>query len=299
MLAPLPAAMVLCAGYGTRLRPLTEELPKPLVPVGDRSVLGHIASALKLAGFKRLVVNAHHLPEVLRGALEGLPLAATLVEERDDIRGTAGGVAGAAKALGEGEVLVANGDILAELDVAALLAAHRGSSLATLAVRGGLPAGAGTVGIGADGCVVRLRDGRYGEELQGAEFVGTQLLSEAARERLPAAGCLVGDVYMPALEEGLVVRAADVVRAFHDIGTLSAYLEANLAWLGGRDGWKHPSASCVASLKQALVGADAVVSGEGSLERVVVLPGAHVQAPLSDAVVTPSGRIIALKEPFR
>ena len=77
MLAPLPAAMVLCAGYGTRLRPLTDELPKPLVPVGDRSVLGHIASALKLAGFERLVVNAHHLPEVLRGALEGLPLVAT------------------------------------------------------------------------------------------------------------------------------------------------------------------------------------------------------------------------------
>jgi mannose-1-phosphate guanylyltransferase len=292
MSALLPAAMVLCAGFGTRLRPLTEELPKPLVPVGDRSVLGHIADTLQAAGFQHMVVNAHHLHEVLRDALAGLPLATTLVVEPGAIRGTAGGVAGAAAELGAGDVFVANGDILAQLDVPALLAQHRSSSLATLAVQGGLPVGHGTVGIGVDGRVVRLRDGRYGDETAGGEFIGAQLLSAAGRALLVAEGCLVGDVYMPALERGLEVRAADVVSAFHDIGTPGAYLEANLAWLGERDSWQHDTARCEATLERALVGAGATVKGAGVLQRVVVLPGATAKAPLANAIVTPKGHVI-------
>ena len=61
----MTSALILAAGFGTRLRPLTLELPKPVVPVGDRPLLAHIAVACRAAGLSRLVVNAHHEHEKL------------------------------------------------------------------------------------------------------------------------------------------------------------------------------------------------------------------------------------------
>ncbi|MBW2457886.1 MAG: NDP-sugar synthase [Deltaproteobacteria bacterium] len=288
--------MVLCAGFGTRLRPLTEELPKPLVPVGDRSVLAHIVRALRHAGVERLVVNGHHLADVLRSALSSLVLPCVMVQE-PEIRGTAGGVAGAGELLGALDVVVVNGDILAQLDYPALLAAHaEDSPLATLAVVGGLPAGQGTVGIGEGGRVVRLRHGRWGTEVAGGDFVGVQVLTPAARERLPADGCLVGDVYLPALDEGLEIRAVPVATGFVDVGTPAAYLAANLAWLRnqGRSRWLGAGATVDGrvELRDSLVGPGAEVLGEGLVERCVVWAGAKVEAPLSDVVVTTAGRVV-------
>jgi mannose-1-phosphate guanylyltransferase len=286
-------AMVLAAGLGTRLRPLTDELPKPLVPVGDRSVLGHAAGALVRAGFERLVVNTHHLPE--RYDAEALELGVPVeLSHEDDIRGTAGGVAHAAGLLAAGELLVHNGDILAELDIGALRAAHAAARpFATLAVAAGLPAGAGPVGLDAEGRVVRLRDVRVGDERAGAEFAGVQVLSAEARACLPSHGCLVGDVYIPALLRGACVLGAAVVKAYADIGTLEAYLAANLAWLRQRGlaSYLAPGASRYAGVVviDSVVGAGARLTGAGAPTRTVVWPGAVAKAPLEDAIVTPRG----------
>src|SRR3954468_1702136 len=65
----MASAIVLCAGFGTRLRPLTDELPKPLVPVGDRSILEHALASLEAAGISELSINVHHLAEQFRATL--------------------------------------------------------------------------------------------------------------------------------------------------------------------------------------------------------------------------------------
>jgi mannose-1-phosphate guanylyltransferase len=279
--------MVLCAGQGTRLRPLTDELPKPLVPVGDRSVLEHVLDALAAAGFGRFVVNTHHrAADFDTFARPGLALS-----HEPAILGTAGGVAHAAAALGPGPVLVHNGDILADVDYPALSGSD---AFAVLAVRPGRPVGEGTVGVDGGGRVVRLRGRTFGTEAGGADFAGVQQLSERARAVLPAAGCLVGDVYLPALARGEVLVAASVVRAFRDIGTVGEYLDANLAWLGERSAWIAPSATLAPGVAadRALVGAGAVIEGQGTVARTVVWPGARARAPLADAVVTASGRVV-------
>jgi mannose-1-phosphate guanylyltransferase len=282
-------AMVLCAGLGTRLRPLTDELPKPLVPVGDRSVLEHVLGNLRRAGVERFVLNTHHGVE----AFERLELPGVARTHEPAILGTAGGVANAAAALGPGDVLVHNGDILAEVDVAALLAARRPDALAVLAVNGGLPAGAGTVGIDGDGRVARLRGRRFGDEVAGGDFAGVQVLAERARLLLPAVGCLVGDVYLPALERGDSVLAAPVVAWFRDIGTIAEYLDANLAWLGARAAWAaEATVAAEIALDRAVVGAGAVVGGSGAVRESVVWPGARATAPLDRSVVTTSGRVV-------
>lgn len=297
--------MVLAAGFGTRLRPLTEELPKPLVPVGDRSVLGHVCRTLRQGGVDRVVINAHHLAARYDEAvLTSLGVAATMVQERQ-ILGTAGGVAGASEALGEGPVVVHNGDILAELDLAALLASHeRGGALATLAVGKPLAAGRGTVGLDERGAVVRLRGRVFGVEARGADFVGVQVIAAEGRARLPDRGCLVGDVYLPALEAGLAIHAAEVVTSFSDVGTLSEYGEANLAWLHrrGLGSWRSPSArvSDEITVAQSLVGAGAEVTGCGALTGCIVWPGARARAPAEGCIFTAAGKRVPWRgEPSR
>lgn len=290
-------AMILAAGLGTRLRPLTDELPKPLVPIGDRPVLAHVAARLAAAGITEAVLNTHHLAAAFAG-LAGLPLALRVIHETE-ILGTAGGVAHAAALLGEGDVLVWNGDILAAVDVGALIAAPRtGGAAATLAVapRAIGAVGDGTVGLGADGRVVRLRGERFGDEIAGADFLGVHVLGAALRARLPERGCLVGDLYLPALREGKRLATLSVAGSWDDIGTVEAYLTANARWLARAGLVAHVGEGAHVDpgvdLTGSVVGAGAVVRGGGALTRSVIWPGARAEAPLDRAVVTPRGAVV-------
>jgi mannose-1-phosphate guanylyltransferase len=258
--------------------------------VGDRPALAHALDRLRAAGATRIVVNAHHHAAQVRAFVEGLgPDAGVSLSEETDLLGTAGGIAHAAPLLGEGDVLVWNGDILAGVDVASLVAAHQASSQATLLVQP-LPAGRGPVGLDAQGRVVRLRQDRFGAEATGGDFLGIHVLGRRLRERLPASGGLVEDVLVPALARGEVVRAVLFDAPWHDIGTIPAYLAANVAWLRerGLERWVGPGAQVDPGvlLDASVVGAGAVVSGNGSVMRSVVWPGARAVAPLADAVVT-------------
>lgn len=282
--------MILCAGLGTRLRPLTDELPKPLVPVGDQPAVAHVAEALRraLPGVG-IVVNAHHRAEELRRWAE--PEGISVSEERE-LLGTAGGVAAAAPYLGSADVLVWNGDISSALDPSLLLAAHlAGGAAATLAVAPRAP-GDGNVGLDEEGRVVRLRKESFGREVRGGDFLGVHVLGAALRARLPAAGCLVGDVYLPALRRvDATLRGFVTDASFLDVGTLRAYAEANAAWLRARGlgSFRHPTAEvdADAAVDGSVVGAGARVAAPAV--RCVVWPGAVVDSPVEDAVVTRRG----------
>jgi NDP-sugar pyrophosphorylase family protein len=271
--------MILAAGLGTRLLPLTEEKAKALVPVGDRSVLAHVAGAL--AGFDRIAVNAHHRAAEVEIAARELGLACSI---ETDLLGTAGGIARArARGLVSGDVLVWNADILGDFDVGAL-AAHHGGAATLLAVR--RPKGEGTMGVAKDGRVVRLRKTNLGDEASGADFVGVHVVSSSLA--LPDSGCIVGDVYIPALARG-EIHAHYTNAAFVDVGSIAGYLAANRAWLArqGVRSWTGADAKVSCVLEDSIVGEGAEATGPGALVRCVVWPGAHARAPLTDAVVTP------------
>jgi len=280
--------MILCAGLGTRLRPLTEELPKPLVPIGDRSILAHTAVQLAAAGFRGAVINTHHLPEAFASEISSLPLRIEAIHE-PVIRGTAGGVAGARALLGPAPVLVWNGDILVQPPVDDLLAAVGQGLCLAVAPR---PVGQGTVGLGADGRVVRLRGERFGDESAGGDYVGVAALGARCLQGLPGEGCLIGDVALPLLRRGDRVWTRPVSGDWTDAGDPGSYLEANLGWLArhaNHEGsWLGPGAQLESGvrLSHSVVGAGAQIRGEGPVARCVVWPGATAQAPLSDAIVT-------------
>ncbi len=293
--------MVLAAGLGSRLRPLTDVLPKPLVPVGDRPALAHVLERLSAAGLDRVVVNAHHGLEPLQRFLAGhAGHARVAMSVEPELLGTAGGVARAGALLGPGDVLVWNADIVAAVDPAAVIAAHADARAdprrraATLVVQP-RERGAGSVGLDGGGRVVRLRKERVAEEERGGEFLGIHVLGDALRKGLPGRGCLVGDVYIPALRRGATLQAFEWSAPFFDIGSVKSYLEANLEWLASRrlPSWAGPGAVLDQgiTLEAAILGEGATARGVGLLERCVVWPGASVEAPLADAVVAP-GHIV-------
>jgi mannose-1-phosphate guanylyltransferase len=124
--------MVLAAGLGTRLRPLTYELTKPMVPVLDRPVMAHILDLLDRHGFEHVIANLHYFPDTIREHF-GERLAYRFEEE---LLGTAGGVRACAEFFGEEPFLVISGDALTDLDLTAFAARHReAGGIATLAVK--------------------------------------------------------------------------------------------------------------------------------------------------------------------
>ena len=276
--------MVLCAGLGTRLRPLTDEIAKPMVPVGDLPAVAHVVARVRLAAPSRIVVNVHHRPGDVRGWAEGEHIA---VSHEPELLGTAGGVAGAAALLGAGAVLVWNGDILSDLDPRELVGAGGVASHASLAVHA-RPPGEGNVGFRADGRIVRLRNTSFGPEDHGGDFLGIHVVGEALRALLPDKGCLVGDVYIPALARGERLHAHATKASFVDIGSVAQYLAANAQWLRSRglESWAHPSAVLNAPIDGSVIGARAIVDAPTLTS--VVWPDAHVQTACTSAVVTPA-----------
>lgn len=110
----IETGMVLAAGLGTRMRPITDTLPKPLVRVAGRSMLDHALDRLAEAGITRAVVNMHHLADQIAthlAARTGAP-AITLSDERDALLETGGGIRRALPLLGEAPFLAMNADTL-------------------------------------------------------------------------------------------------------------------------------------------------------------------------------------------
>jgi mannose-1-phosphate guanylyltransferase len=125
-------AMVLAAGLGTRLKPITFEMPKPMVPVLDRPVMAHIVGMLERQGFTDLIANLHYYPDTIRDYF-GDRLTYRFEEE---LLGTAGGVRNVRDFFGDDPVVIVSGDALTDTDLNDLVDRHkRAGGIATLTVK--------------------------------------------------------------------------------------------------------------------------------------------------------------------
>src|SRR5206468_11681678 len=128
----------MAAGLGTRLRPLTYGVPKPMVPVVNRPVMEHILALLRRHGFDEVVANLHWFPDTIRERFgDGSELGVDLTySHEDELLGTAGGVRNVAEFFGQEPFLVMAADALTDIDLRALRAAHEANEgVATLAVK--------------------------------------------------------------------------------------------------------------------------------------------------------------------
>jgi NDP-sugar pyrophosphorylase family protein len=204
-------AMLLAAGRGERLLPLTNSVPKPLLPVLGRPLAPQVLSRMAAQGIEEAVINLHHLPDPLRsalgdGSLLGLRTLHYSIEE-GELLGTGGGLVHAAAQLrGSGTILVRNSDFLADIPLARALASHiRSGCEATLVVVPHRP-GYTPVFLDERG---RIREfgGRASKSttVPGAYlFTGYHLIEESVLDRLPPMGVsdIVAAVYKPLAAEG-------------------------------------------------------------------------------------------------
>jgi mannose-1-phosphate guanylyltransferase len=253
-------AMILAAGLGTRLRPLTYLLPKPMAPVLNKPVIEHIAELLARHGFNEVIANLSHLPEQIRGRLgdgsaKGIELR---YSEEPEPLGTAGGVRKASGFLSEtGSFLVVSGDALTDVDLAAMHEAHKANvaagGIATLATK----RVADTTRFGV---VITDEDGRVqgfqekpdpaealsdlancGIYMFGSEifdhFPGADHRSPAGDEDQPPGFVDWAQDVFPALLEADVPfhsHEVDAATYWNDIGSVGEYLQGNFDALAGK-----------------------------------------------------------------
>lgn len=131
--------MIFAAGLGTRLKPLTDTLPKALVPIAGKPLLEHVILKLKKSGFDEIIVNVHHFPDQIIDFLKqnnNFGIRIEVSDERNELLDTGGGIRKAVHFFDDGEpFLVHNVDILSNVDLSALYQQHvRSNPLATLVV---------------------------------------------------------------------------------------------------------------------------------------------------------------------
>lgn len=225
-------AFLLGAGLGTRLRPLTERCPKPLLPLGGRPMLCRAMDALLALGVERFIVNTHHAAEVYaeafpRGDYRGAPVS--LVHEPVLLE-TGGGLKNIEPLLvpADENLLVYNGDVLAELDLRALVAAHaRSRALATLLLR---TDARGNVNFDdASSRVEDLRDrlGRAGT--RRCRFTGIYVVSRKFFDEIPAGkieSVVEAFLRVVARGNGEIRGVLDDAGTWRDLGTPEEYAAA-------------------------------------------------------------------------
>lgn len=163
-----PKAMILAAGLGTRLRPLTDDTPKALLSFRGKTMLEHVLDHLKIHGITEVVINIHHHAGQVERFLEkhqNFGCNIHLSDERRQLMDTGGGIVKARRFLeGAGPFVVHNVDISSDIDLGALVAYHsRHNTLATLAVSDRTTSR--QLLVDADGLLCGWKDNRTGEEI--------------------------------------------------------------------------------------------------------------------------------------
>ena len=288
-------ALVLTAGLATRLRPLSLVRAKAAVPVAGQPLITRILRQLRAAGITEAVLNLHHLPHTLTRIVgDGSDLGMRVRYSWEmPILGSAGGPRQALPLLGAPTFLIVNGDTLADLDIGAMVAAHRRSgALVTMAtVPNEEPQKYGGIIVGAGGMVTGFA--KRGSSHSAFHFIGVQVVEAAAFASLNAGAPYesVAAVY-PALisDHPGSVRAHVCTAAFFDIGTPSDYLRTSLL-LMRREGGALPRGArtrvdATARVEESILWDDVDVGAGSMLRECVVADGARVPADTSWTGVT-------------
>jgi NDP-sugar pyrophosphorylase family protein len=295
--------MVLAAGVGTRMRPLSLLRAKPALPVLNRPLLHWTLERLARHGVEEAVVNLHHLPETVTDAVgDGSAFGIRVRYSRErTILGTAGGPRKVRDLLGPEPVLFVNGDMLFDFDLGRLVARHRASGAqATLALKPNPDVRTYRPVITGPSGRVRWLPG-CGRRRRGTPhlFTGVHVMDPALLDRLSAGPAdSVRDLYAPLLAEGGRILGVRVAGPWRDLGRPALYLAAQVQALGraagrGDRSLVEPSARLGqgARLDRAVVGAGAEVAEGARVVRSVLWGGARVGpgAVVRGCVVTDEG----------
>jgi len=284
-------AMIVAAGLGTRLRPLTTLRPKPALPVRGLPLVAYTLALLHHHGVREVAINVHPLPEVLEAAATRYrPPGMRLTFSRETtLLDTGGGIRRVAEFLrGSDPCLLLGGDMIVDVDLGALVAEHRerGDAITLLLREDPRSADFGSVGVDASGAVRRIGS-RFdlGGETRAGVYTWVNVVSRRALDALPEREIFShfeGWIW-PLLQAGARdVRGSFATCRWEPVGTPAEYLAVNLApqrfaWL---DADERARARGVRFESDCVIGAGAAIGAGASLRRVVVWDEERVPAGL-------------------
>ena len=321
-------AMILAAGEGTRLRPLTLTTPKPMIPIVGKPLLAWTLEWLAAQGVTDAAVNLFHrpqsIPDFFGETYAGIRLRYCY---EDTLRGTAGGVKGAAEFFADAPFFVIYGDNLLQADLRRLMDFHHShGGAATIALfEHPNPAAAGIVGLDPDGRITRFVEKPAPDQIFSRQAnAGVYVLDPSVLEAIPPGkpSDFGRDTFPALLAGGAKLYGTPLGGYIQDTGTPDSYRQACWDALAGRIGthyadtrlWLGPGAQVhpEAVLNgRSMIGANAVVGAKATLTDCIVWDGAEVgaDAQLSQAIlgsrahvgagsVVPHGLLLASGEHF-
>jgi NDP-sugar pyrophosphorylase family protein len=287
-------AIVLSAGYGTRLWPLTEDRTKPAIPILGKPLVGYVAEYLASYGFDEIVVNLHHRPDSVRRALgDGSRFGVRLhYVEEPVILGTSGALDNTREFFDSETFLVVNGKIITDIDLSAVLQTHRDTqAIATLVLLPNTRRERFSVVETDGGRVVAFGGMPSSEENDGPTplmFTGIQILEPRIFDYIPRGvfSHSTTDVYPQAIANGEIVAAHVTTGRWRELSTLKRYLDISVEML------RESSQSYVA-------GASAVISPTATVTDAILWDGVKIGAGarvnrcvLADEVRIPASEVI-------
>ena len=312
--------MLLCAGFGTRLGALSDERPKPMLPVADLSILRYGIANLVGHGVTELVINVHHRGDVIERELgDGARLGARIQYSREDaLLGTGGGLKHALPLLDprgeDAPFLSMNGKLIFDLDITALREAFARApkdTLGMMVVR--------RVPDAKSWGVLDVRDGLIKDFFAEGEhmFCGVHVTRPSVMARLPdGESDSIRQGYLPWIKAGGRVAAFEHVRGyFAEHSTPERYLASNVAMVRGErlthppgrttgidpTARIHPTATINLPVRigpgaridahaivgpDAVIGAGAVVEAGAKIQHAVIWAGAHARGDIRDQIVS-------------
>ncbi|MBX3299152.1 MAG: NDP-sugar synthase [Acidobacteria bacterium] len=290
-------AMILAAGFGTRLFPLTIDRTKPAIPFLGKPLVGYVAEYVAKFGFRDVVVNLHHQPASVIDALGdgsafGVNIAYTL--EEPSILGTSGALDNAREHLENDTFLIINGKIITNIDIQAAFDTHRRSgAIATMVLKPNLKRERFTIVEVDDGRVTGF--GGHAAPLNEAElrdldptlepplmFTGIHILEPTVFDYIPRGvySDIVPTFYRPAIDNGELIAAHISDADWYELSTIPRYLDISLAMMGSGD--VHFGRNCrlegAASLKDTVIWDDVSIGDGAMLYRTIIADGVRINA---------------------
>lgn len=290
-------AMILAAGFGTRLFPLTIDRTKPAIPFLGKPLVGYVAEYVARFGFSEFVVNLHHQPDsVIKALGDGSDFGVHIDYTREEpkILGTAGALDNARHLLEDDTFVIVNGKIITDIDISAALETHRKTgALATMVLKPNTKRERFTVVETDDGFIrgfgemaaplseEEIRDTEH-EIVNPLMFTGIHILEPRVFDYIPRGvySDIVPTFYDPAIAKGEKIAAHVTDANWFELSTIPRYLDISLAMMNNENVWKGSGCeiSPTATVRDSVLWDNVNIAEDTHLYRTIIADGVSISA---------------------
>lgn len=289
--------MILAAGFGTRLFPLTIDRTKPAIPFLGKPLVGYVAEYVAKFGFNDVVVNLHHQPESVKKALgDGTEYGVKIhyTEENPKILGTAGALDNARHLLEDDTFLIVNGKIITDIDIAAAVETHRNSgAIATMVLKPNVKREKFTEVYTKDGFLQGFGDFAHpftADEIRESTkelytplmFTGIHILEPRVFDYIPRGvySDIVPYFYNPALKNGEKIAVHVTDANWFELSTIPRYLDISLAMMHGASvcAGENCIVSGRATVKDSVMWDNVTIADDAHLYRTIIADNVRIEA---------------------